>query len=168
MRTIFFSILFAAGFAHASIGGSLIVKANDSKANLVIYETMQSGTLAKFYDQMRVPESGSGVAGKKQFKLSNDRLQILCTRGLSSTGLDATNCTFIVVAGPTESDISTHVSSAQKVGSMTLAARYSSELHGIFPAGSDGVIDFKIQTTSATLEVTGTTTGNLNLYLTGR
>jgi hypothetical protein len=125
--------------ARSEIVGKLFINPEKTEAHLVINETNQDGDLSKFFEQIKLPSSGSGRRQTKAFAMKNGLFGFKCNQGDG-----AASCTFFIKKGQNTSDLNTFVSKVgnEKVAAISMTKNHSEELGGLFPENSNRSISF--------------------------
>ncbi len=170
-RLIFTLVIFFTGTARSDISGALFINADNTKAKLLINEAKMDGNLSQLFDQMKIEASGTETKRTKSFQMSNGRFSFVCNKGVVISSPPTTSCTFVIKAGENTGDISTSIArtNGQKVATVGMTQTFAQELDGIFPADSNGITGYFLETTNGlSLEARGTSGGNFTIGFSGR
>jgi hypothetical protein len=152
--------------AHADVLALVFVNARNTEAKILINETSLDGDMSKFFDQMKIKQTGSATRQTKTFTLKNGRFGLTCNKGVFTSTPPSTSCVFIIKQGENNGDIKTVIS---KNGN-TMSANFevspaiSSELTGIFPADANNTVSYVLSLPkNVAFEVQGSTSGNMTI-----
>jgi hypothetical protein len=170
-KLVLFTITMLSISANADTFGVMFLNSTNTEAKLLVSEGSLDGPLSHFFDQMKVPQTGSPTRQSKAFTLKNGRFGFTCNKGLSPNTLPSTNCVFIVKQGENNGDIHTVISKAGdlKTASVDVSKVISSELNGIFPADANNSISYAPTfAKNVTFDVHGSASGNMTIVFSAK
>ena len=132
--------------AMATVTYKTTLSNDERMAKLEVTETETLGVLYRFYSDLNVPEANNGDLYKKQFRLSNDQLEINCEwKKATGPQLTRTNCVFTIISGVDNSNGYSTTGRISPIGDGTIAnlfalgAKATAEMRPLLYVGAGNI-----------------------------